>query len=212
MDHERDQVWDSEESTWICRNIERNLCIDFALKIDGEILEIGPGHGRLMKTLSDAGKNVMGLEISDNLIQKLNNKGLKVQKGNILNIPFKNDSFSAVILEEVIEHIKDQDQAMKEIKRVLKPGGHLLLTTPNKWIYRFLMYLSNIKNNIWKVELLKNPTPGHVSECNLSKIKKLHQGLKILEIVPINPYIPDAFLRKVPRLAINYLVYSVKNI
>ena len=35
---------------------------------------------------------------------------------------------------------------MKEIKRVLKSGGKLILTTPNKWIYRFFMYLSNLKN------------------------------------------------------------------
>lgn len=46
-------------------------------------------------------------------------------------LPFQNDTFDAVLLIEVIEHIAPDREAIKEIQRVLRPGGVLVLTTPN---------------------------------------------------------------------------------
>lgn len=48
-------------------------------------------------------------------------------------LEFADDSFDVVTLIEVLEHLPDTAAALAEIERVLRPGGHLLLTTPNRW-------------------------------------------------------------------------------
>ncbi len=60
-------------------------------------------------------------------------KGIKRVGGVDLNefLPFQSGSFDAVNLVEVIEHIEHQAQLIREIRRVLKPGGRLLISTPN---------------------------------------------------------------------------------
>ena len=52
--------------------------------------------------------------------------------GSALNLPFKNKIFSSVTSFEIIEHIKDYKKYLSEIKRVLKPNGILILSTPRK--------------------------------------------------------------------------------
>jgi len=50
--------------------------------------------------------------------------------GDALNLPFKDHSFNRIICAEVMEHVKDPDQGIEEMVRVLKPGGLLAVTVP----------------------------------------------------------------------------------
>ena len=50
--------------------------------------------------------------------------------GNALHIPFKNDSFDKIVCSEVLEHVTDPDQSIREMVRVLRPGGLLAVTVP----------------------------------------------------------------------------------
>lgn len=58
-----------------------------------------------------------------------------VMVADLLELPFEDNSFDIVTCREVIEHVEDEQKALKEIKRVLKPHGYLLITTPN--LYNF---------------------------------------------------------------------------
>jgi ubiquinone/menaquinone biosynthesis C-methylase UbiE len=53
-------------------------------------------------------------------------------------LPFESDSFDVVTILDVIEHVKDQDRVLQELRRVLKPGGTLIITAPKKHIFSFL--------------------------------------------------------------------------
>ncbi len=55
-------------------------------------------------------------------------------------LPFENGEFDLVWCSEVIEHVRDPEYSLREMARVVKPGGHLILTTPNSyaWIFRFI--------------------------------------------------------------------------
>jgi ubiquinone/menaquinone biosynthesis C-methylase UbiE len=48
-------------------------------------------------------------------------------------MPFPNESFDGILLNEVLEHVADEDRALQELRRLLVPGGHLLVFSPNRW-------------------------------------------------------------------------------
>lgn len=55
----------------------------------------------------------------------------KYKVGNLYNLDYKDNQFNAIIMREVIEHFKKPETAVKEVNRILKPGGLYILTTPN---------------------------------------------------------------------------------
>lgn len=208
----RDQIWDKEESKWKHRNFERDLYLREVLKLKGKILEIGPGYGSVMKTAG--AKNdveMFGIDVSPNLVEKLIAKQLNVICGDALDMPFCDNFFDAVVCDQLLEHIVDQTKFMNEVKRVLKTNGTLIVMTPNKYIYRMLMYISNIKNGIFEFLLLKNPTPGHVGELSFEQLGLLAQKYFILErMEPVNVYLSPKILNKFKFLAIDSLLVAKK--
>jgi len=94
------------------------------------ILELGTGGGELMLEIKEKGYNIIGLDIYPraNLLKQ----GLDVRKHNLNEgLPFKKNSFDAIIGLEVLEHLYNPYEMMKEIKRVLKPNGYSIISMPN---------------------------------------------------------------------------------
>jgi ubiquinone/menaquinone biosynthesis C-methylase UbiE len=99
-----------------------------------KFLEIGCGLGYFSNKAFKMGAKVTGIDIGPKLV--VINKKL-TPKGNFLvasasKLPFKDSSFDIVLSTEVIEHVDNQDKAIKEMFRVLKGGGTLVITTPNR--------------------------------------------------------------------------------
>lgn len=67
---------------------------------------------------------------------------------NVVCLPFKNDCFDLVICSEVLEHIKDYLQAIREIVRVLKPGRNLVVSVPRYWPERICWALSEAYHTV----------------------------------------------------------------
>lgn len=99
------------------------------------VLDIGCSSGELT-SLIELNNKVAGIELCHNAVKKARQKGLNVKKGKVQKIPFPDNTFDAVHFSEVIEHILDTDKALKEIYRVLKPKGRLIVTTPNFCCFR----------------------------------------------------------------------------
>ena len=99
------------------------------------VLEIGCGKGAILGFLQKAGHVVTGIDVdADALAYCLApdaNLPVSVASGDTL--PFSDGSFDAVLSFDVFEHIRDSDRHLKEVRRVLRPGGWYLLQTPNKW-------------------------------------------------------------------------------
>ena len=100
------------------------------------ILDVGFGSGSLLKTLSKQGFQMSGIEISGAIIVSLKKEAevekFKVDliKGDILNSPFPDNHFDIVIALEILEHIFSPQKMAKELSRILKTGGVLIVSTP----------------------------------------------------------------------------------
>lgn len=92
-------------------------------KEGGLLLDMGAGQGEFKDLVESKGYKWVGIDIVPNG---------EVQGGDILNIPFEDNTFDTVLCVDVLEHIKEHHKAMNELYRVLKSDGLLLLHVPNK--------------------------------------------------------------------------------
>jgi 2-polyprenyl-3-methyl-5-hydroxy-6-metoxy-1,4-benzoquinol methylase len=102
------------------------------------VLEVACGRGGFSSELARAGACVTGCDFSFAAIRVAEAKlgvnhrpPVKFIQGDAQNLPFANDSFDVVISCETIEHLPDASKALREMRRVSRPGGRLFLTTPN---------------------------------------------------------------------------------
>lgn len=102
--------------------------------VHGDVLEVGCGEGRGISLLIDQVKTFTALDKIEEALVKLREKypQAKFISGNIPPFHAPSDSYDVVVSFQVIEHIKDDGAYLREIYRVLKPGGIALITTPNR--------------------------------------------------------------------------------
>jgi SAM-dependent methyltransferase len=94
------------------------------------ILDAGCGSGRNMVELARHG-SVTGVELSRTSVElaRARDSG-EVIEGSVLELPFESDSFELAVSLDVIEHLQDDLGALRELHRVVAPGGALLVTVP----------------------------------------------------------------------------------
>jgi SAM-dependent methyltransferase len=98
----------------------------------GRLLEIGCGNGRRLAQLRDHGWQVEGQEVDAKAAQFARERlGLTVHEGLITDLDLEPESYDAIILSHVIEHVHDPIGLLAEARRLLKPKGVLTATTPN---------------------------------------------------------------------------------
>lgn len=126
-----------------------------------KILDLGCGTGLFIKFLSKKNNNVEGVEISKKAAKIGQKKGLKIKIADLhFSFPYKKNTFDTITAGEVIEHIYDTDFFLEEIKRILKPNGYLILSTPNIATFgRRLMLLFGINPLI---ETSLDKASGHI--------------------------------------------------
>ncbi len=126
----------------------------------GKILDIGSANGFISNVING---DLISLDIS-----QINNtySSIKIE-GDALRLPFKNNSFSTVIISETLEHIVDPKQTIDEIKRILMPKGLLILSIP--FNEKILKTLCIHCNNL-------TPVNAHLHSFNLKSLKNLLGG------------------------------------
>jgi len=110
--------------------------LEMASKLGGKkLLDIGCGDGTYTLVLKEAlhTEETVGIEISIVAVGRANDKGIKAYQLDIdeEEFPFENESFDIIYCGEIIEHLFNPDHLLDEIRRVLKPGGRCIITTPN---------------------------------------------------------------------------------
>jgi len=102
----------------------------------GAVLDAGCGSGRNMVDLQHYGQ-VTGIELSPPSVQAARSRHVgEVVEGSVLDMPFQADSFQLAVSLDVIEHLEDHVSALHELRRVVAPGGKLLVTVPAyQWLW-----------------------------------------------------------------------------
>jgi 2-polyprenyl-3-methyl-5-hydroxy-6-metoxy-1,4-benzoquinol methylase len=103
-------------------------------------LEIGCSTGYLTRRFLDRAERTFGFDMNEPALRAAQRRHPRVGHacGNVERLPFKNEAFDAIVMLEVIEHTDSDAAAMAEIRRVLKPGGVLVLSTPHAGLFAFL--------------------------------------------------------------------------
>jgi SAM-dependent methyltransferase len=107
-----------------------------ALPAGARILDAGCGSGRNMIDLARHG-TVTGIELSPTSVALARERERgEVIEGSVLDMPFDDDAFDLTVSLDVIEHLQDDVAALRELRRVTKPGGVLLVTVPAyQWLW-----------------------------------------------------------------------------
>lgn len=155
------------------------------------ILEIGSGTGTLLSHLRTQGYDACGVEVSADLIAEARrwHGPLPVQQVHGTALPFADAAFDIAMSFDVFEHIPDSDAHLREVRRVLRPGGCYLIQTPNKWT-----------NTIFETIRWRSVTRWRADHCSLHSLAELEARLARhgFRSVPFDvPVVNDFFRRKV---------------
>lgn len=93
----------------------------------GEALELCCGTGAVSRGLQDAGWKVTGVDISAGMIKEAS-KYIRAQVGDVAALPFPDHSFDLVTMRQAYFLLDDGPAALREVRRVLKPDGHFILS------------------------------------------------------------------------------------
>src|SRR3954468_21837312 len=93
------------------------------------VLDAGCGSGRTLDDLARLGE-AHGTELNPLGVEAARRRGHEVQEGRVEEIPHDDASFDLVTSLDVIEHTDDDVAALRELRRVTKPGGHAVITVP----------------------------------------------------------------------------------
>lgn len=115
------------------KTINQSLILNLISKNSEPILDVGCGDGLFTKKIGErCSAKIHGIEISEELAYKASERGVKVKISNANKpFPYENESFAMVISNQVIEHLCDTDNFIKEINRVLIKEGVAIVSTPN---------------------------------------------------------------------------------
>jgi 2-polyprenyl-3-methyl-5-hydroxy-6-metoxy-1,4-benzoquinol methylase len=134
---------------------------------NGLLLDIGCGSGQAMRNLAELGWRVHGVDFDPRAVQIARKKGLNVRLGNLTAQDYPSDYFDAITMSHVIEHVHDPLSLLDECRRILKPGAHLVIVTPNSGSWGHHRFKAN-----W----MHLDPPRHLHVFNGQNLRKLVEG------------------------------------
>ncbi len=143
----------------------RSILKELDLKSEDKIIDIGCGDGYYLHLLSSLGikLKLTGIDLNEDSLElakeNLKNKNIPLLKADLMKkLPFLSNTFDKAVMSEVAEHLPNDLKGLREVYRIIKPGGILALTVPHK-NYPFLwdpvnwslerIFKTHIKSGFW---------------------------------------------------------------
>jgi ubiquinone biosynthesis O-methyltransferase len=137
------------------------------------VLDCGCGTGWFSQRAEQRGARVVSLDVGVNLLKQAAKKSASAKvAGTAIQLCFHDGAFDIVVTSEMLEHTPDPKTAFRELARVLKPGGILVLTTPNR-VWHWSVVVANA--------LRLRPYAGHENWVRWSDLRRWSEenGLRI---------------------------------
>jgi SAM-dependent methyltransferase len=156
-------------------------------RLTGRVLENGCGVGMYVEHLAPHCPSITGLEYDFERAAEAHTNSAQITNAAGENLPFAEGTFSLIVSHEVLEHVRDDALATREMVRVLRPGGRIALFVPNRgypfethgmyWrgYYRF----GNIPFVNWLPTRWRNKLAPHVRVYKYQDLKRLFSGLPV---------------------------------
>jgi len=190
------------------------MIADENLSPDAKILDIGCGPGELVLDLSKNFNCIFGIDISEEMIkigsnklkaQNIQEKSIIFDTGDIEHLVFEDNYFDVIICSGVVEYLKTDNLWIKEVSRILKSEGILIVNVTNKFaVRRWTMPIFSV------IKLI----PGFYSFMNFTKTKLL--GMEKLNKFPFKPrtHSPNEFdeflkINGFSKISHNYFDFSI---
>jgi SAM-dependent methyltransferase len=156
----------------------------------GNLLDVGCSSGEFMHYAQLQGFDAYGVELNRRTAEVAQAHGLKVFNGYLKDAKYKDEVYDVIFLGDVIEHVTDPHDLIKECSRVLRKGGAIVISTPNldcPWS----------KSTFWLYKLFKIPwssvtPPYHLFQFSYGNLYRLMRCYKF--------NLGEMFYQKPPRL------------
>lgn len=178
---------------------ERNFVLPNLFSKGEKVLDLGCGDGAVSEFLTKKLKvRVIGVDISAKAVRTARSRGVDAVRVDAEKaLPFKDENFDVVFWGDNIEHLFDPEYVLKEIKRVLKKSGRLVISCPNMAYWRYRLYYL-FKGSPADTEWSENPPWrwNHIRFFNISILKGLFEkhNFHITKVIGINRRRIDKFL------------------
>ncbi|MFC1907642.1 class I SAM-dependent methyltransferase [Chloroflexota bacterium] len=127
------------------REYHRDVLSLFELSPQVELLDLGCGDGEYtLKVAEKIGtSDIFGIDVVKESVEQAKVRGINCYQADLdeAKFPFQDESFDAVCANQVIEHLSNTDGFIKEIHRLLKPGGYAVISTPNLAAWTSIVFL-----------------------------------------------------------------------
>lgn len=152
------------------------------------ILVDGCGVGMYVGHLAELGYNTIGLDIDFDRVREGTQAGIEqLHAAAGEQLPYSDHTFDALLSHEVIEHVADDRQAAREMIRVLRPGGRVILFCPNRWYpfethghyWRGQYHFGNTPLINYLPNVLRNKFAPHVRAYTGKGIRALFDDLPV---------------------------------
>lgn len=198
--------------------------------VGGRLLDLGCNDGSFTQKIAKKARasEIFAVEIETASVAKAKKRGIKVFRADLnQKLPFKTDFFDTATANQVIEHLHFTDDFLEEIKRVLKPGGQLVISTTNLAAlhYRLQLFIGQMPICLHPAQVQygnflhgqNNPRYGHKSVFTHRAFLEFitSHGFKLGKSQSIRLYPLPGFLSKIvlsvfPNLGVFSTVRAVK--
>ena len=149
-----------------------------------KILDVGCGEGHLTNKLEiKEGDRISACDLSEMAIKRGEQlyPDIDFKKADALDLPYQWNYFDVVICNNLIEHVDSPSRLLKEMNRVLKSGGYVIISTPSRYRVENILRLICGKK-------IKLASKYHVSEYSVGQVKEMAsgQGFNVKKVVSGN--------------------------
>ena len=181
---------------WICDALAR-----LSKGRNDNAMEVGPGSGVYLPVMAKLFKNVTASDVEDAYLDHakviaIDHPNLHVIADDIISPKIPEKTFDLILCSEVVEHIAQSEQAISGMRKLLKPSGTLILSTPQKYSplelaakIAFLPWIIDLVRMIYGEAIIKT---GHINLMTEKEIMRqlTKSGFKIIEKHKSGFYIP----------------------
>lgn len=143
----------------------RSRCLQvLKIKKQGRILDVGCSSGLFLQALKQYGAwETYGVELNPHMAAIARKGGIKIVAGQLFDAHCPDNYFDVITLWDVLEHVHDPKSNLKEIHRILKPGGYLFISGPN---------LNSLDAKLFKQYWIGFDAPRHLYVYNVQTLSQ----------------------------------------